>query len=112
MALLVLRGNYTPEAWRKIKADPDAGPDGVQNCLEILGGTSVQYFYSLDQFDFYCFAEIPVQTEVVALRHLLFTQGSFSSLEGEPLLLPGELLPRLKELRARLAPAESGRSSR
>lgn len=112
MALLVLRGNYTPAAWRQIKANPEAGPDGLQRCLALLDGTLVRYFFSLDEFDFYCFAAIPAAIDLIALRHLLFTQADFSRLEAEPLLSPAELLPRLQGLHARLAPSAAPGSSR
>jgi hypothetical protein len=112
MALLVLRGNYTPAAWRRIKANPDAGPDGLQRCLTLLDGTLVQYFFALDEFDFYGFANLPAAADLVALRHLLFTQADFSRLEAEPLLSPAELLPRLQGLQARLASAAVPGSSR
>jgi hypothetical protein len=111
MALLVLRGNYTPAAWRQIKANPEAGPDGIQHCLALLDGTLVQYFFALDEFDFYCFATVPAAPDLIALRHLLFTQADFSRLEAEPLLSPAELLPRLQGLQARLAPATPPGSS-
>jgi hypothetical protein len=98
MALLVLQGNYTPQAWAGIRENPEQAPREIAACLDAVGGKIEQFFFSLDQFDFYCFAHLASACDLGPLRHLLFIRGQFATLEAEPLLAPGELLPRLREL--------------
>ena len=98
MSLLVLRGNYTPQGWAGIRENPDQAPQQIEVCLERLAGHLQHFFFSLDQYDFYCFAQVPTAADVGALRHLLFVRGQFAVLEAEVLMPPEELLPRLREL--------------
>jgi uncharacterized protein with GYD domain len=98
MALLVLRGNYTPRAWAGIRENPEQAPQQIEACLERVAGTLQHYFFSLDQYDFYCFVQVPAAGDVGVLRHLLFVRGDFAALEAEVLMRPDELLPRLREL--------------
>ena len=102
MAFVVLRGNYTAQAWVGIRHNPEQGPREITTCLDLIGGSLEYFFFSLDQFDFYCFAQV-AGADLGPLRHLLFARGHFSVLEAEPLLVPGELLPRLRQLGEHMA---------
>ena len=107
MALLVLRGNYTPPGWAAIRENPEQAPREIAACLNAVGGQLEHFFFSLDQFDFYCFARV-AGADLGPLRHLLFVRGQFAVLEAEPLLEPGELLPRLRQLCIRESGASPG----
>ena len=99
MTVMLLRGNYAPETWAAVRADPEIAPRQLSDALALHGCEVEHFFFALDRFDFYAFLKGPTMEVLTAIRQLLMAKGWYGVLEGEFLVTPDVLLPELQAMR-------------
>lgn len=97
--LALLHGNYTPAAWRKIKADPELAPQAIAAVAAAAGCRLAAFYFALGDEDFYGFVEGASEREAAAVRHCLQASGDFTRLHSEPLLTWDAVLPLLQSIK-------------
>ena len=102
MPALLLYGNYTPDTWKAIKADPGVAPSAIEAAAVALGFRLAGFWFAFDEFDFYSIVEGDDFAALAALRHRLMSNATFKSLVGEVCFAPDEIIRAFKETPARL----------
>jgi uncharacterized protein with GYD domain len=101
MPALLLYGNYTPDAWKSIKADPGVAPSAIEAAAAALGFRLAGFWFAFDEFDFYSIVEGGDLAALSALRHQLMSNATFRSLFGEVCFAPDEMISAFKGILAR-----------
>ena len=94
MSAILLFGKFTPEFWSRLKdEDPQIAVTHIRRDAEAMNCRLVQFFFALDEFDFYAILESVSPMALDVLRHRLMSRGSYLRLHGDPLATYGEIFP-------------------
>ncbi|MFM0694596.1 GYD domain-containing protein [Paraburkholderia graminis] len=94
MSALLLFGKFTPEFWARLKnEDPQVTVTEIRRDAEAMGCRLTQFFFALDEFDFYAILESESAKALSAVRHQLMSRGSYLRLHGDALATYAETFP-------------------
>jgi uncharacterized protein with GYD domain len=97
MSAVLLFGKFTPEFWARLRnEDPLVATTEISRDAEKMDCRLTQFFFALDEFDFYAIVESESATALNVLRHQLMSRGSYTRLHGDPLSTYAELFPMTK----------------
>ena len=59
MALYMVQGSYSPEAWAAMMKNPDDRKAAVSKLLAALGGRLIDFYFCFGEYDFVLYGELP-----------------------------------------------------
>ena len=97
MALFMIQGSYTPNAWAAQIKNPTDRMAAVGKMLAPLGVTFEHYWYSFGDHDFVIIAQGPGNVEASAAVLAAYGGGALTSIKTTPLLTADEAISALRK---------------
>jgi uncharacterized protein with GYD domain len=96
LALYLTRFSYTPEAWARMKKNPEDRRAAASSYIESVGGKLHGFWYALGEFDGYNLWEAPDHVSMAAVAIAIGGGGAVSRIETTALLTVEETLEALR----------------
>jgi uncharacterized protein with GYD domain len=97
MAIFMIQGSYTPEAWAAQIKNPTERIAAVGQMLAPLGVTFEHYWYSFGDYDFVIIAQGPSNVEAAAGVLAAFGGGALTDIKTTPLMTTAETISALRK---------------
>ncbi len=101
MPFYLLQTAYTPEAWTRMKANPNDAVCGktIQPVVERHGGRFHNAWISFGEYDSVCITEMPDNKSAAAVSMELSAGGLFKTVKTTPLITLDEGKAALRSIR-------------
>ena len=97
MAMFMIQGSYTPDAWAAQIQNPTERLAVVGKMMAPLGVTFEHYWYSFGDHDFVIIAQGPGNVEASAAVLAAYGGGALTSIKTTPLLTTDEAFAALRK---------------
>jgi uncharacterized protein with GYD domain len=110
MALYMIQGGYTAEAWAGLVKNPEDRTAAVRAAFESLGGTLTALYYTFGADDFVVIGDVPDHVQAAAVAIAVASTGRYRDVRTTPLLTAQEMVRALQQVgKANFRPAGTAR---
>ncbi len=92
MTMYLTRFSYTPETWRRLKANPEDRREAATQYIESVGGKLHGFWYAMGEYDGYNLWEAPDDVSMAAVAVAISSGGALSKFETTVLITVEEAM--------------------